>query len=325
MIKPSKTALRFAAIIVTTCLLFNACKKKEKDPEPETATVEESGQSSSDSRSAIDENDNAVNDINTTIGDYTKLMGKGTTAAGASTVCGMIVDTTGMSTGSITLNYNGATCLNRTRTGTIKLAIVNYTAGVRWKHAGAVVRIEYVNYKVARASDGKSIMLNGVQNLMNNSGGTWWDLYLTPNYLLITSITGTNLKATFEDGKTATYNINRKFTYTYPNNVLTCMGEGVGTSGNLLYLENYGTTRDGDAFTSQVSTPIKWNLTCGPWAPIQGVVNVKVASKNFDLKCIFGVDQAGNVVTVGANQCPYGWKLEWTVNNKTSDKLFKYY
>ncbi len=65
---------------------------------------------------------------------------------------------------------------------------------------------------------------------------------------------------------TASYNINRKFTYTYnPTTiVLTCVGEGIGiTSGSLSNLENFGTTRDGDLFTSQVTTPIVWLLQHG--------------------------------------------------------------
>jgi hypothetical protein len=320
--RTGKIALSFAVICISTSMALSSCKKKKEEPEEEPQ-VEENGQSSTDSRNAQDENDQAVNDINESIGNYTKLMGKGSGVT--TTPCGLTIDTTGMSSGSLTLNYTGVTCKNRTRTGTIKLAILNYAGGARWKNAGTVIKVDYVNYKITRASDGKSITLNGTQNLTNITGGTWWELLIVKTQTSVaTSVTGTNLKATFEDGKTATYNINRKFTYTIPGDIITCKGEGIGTSGSLTNLENFGTTRDGDAFTSQVSTPIIWNWTCGPWAPIQGAVNVKVASKSFDLKCTFGVDANGNPVTVGANQCPYGWKLEWTVNNKSNNKVFGY-
>ncbi|MCE3259593.1 MAG: hypothetical protein K0S12_1234, partial [Bacteroidetes bacterium] len=124
--------------------------------------------------------------------------------------------------------------------------------------------------------------------------------------------------------KTAVYNINRKFTYTLPGGIITCTGEGIGSSDGLGQLENYGTTRDGDAFTSQVTTPIVWNWTCGWWAPVAGAVNVKVEDKDFDLKVQFSVNQDGDAVTAAANDCPYGWKVEWTHKNKTNKKIFGY-
>jgi hypothetical protein len=146
---------------------------------------------------------------------------------------------------------------------------------------------------------------------------------------LISTVTGTNLNVTFEDNKTAIYNINRRITYTYPNTpgtssyILTVKAEGIGSNSGLTQLENYGTARNGDLFTSEVTTPIVWNLTCGG-AVLQGDVNVKVASKAYALRFLYGVDANGNSVTVGPNQCPYGWKLQWTVNGSTNFKVFGY-
>lgn len=307
-------------------LVFTACKKKETTKvEDVVPTSDESGQSGSDSRDTQSENDAAVNDINNVVGD-TKLLGRGADAAGingiAGTICGLSIDTTNILTGSILLNYNGTTCLNRTRTGSIKLTLQNFPA-VKWKNTGAVIKIDYLNYKIVRASDQKSILLNGTQYLTNVSGGTWVNLVLgTPS--LVTTITGTNLNVTFEDNKTAVYNINRKMTYTYPGTVLTCKAEGLGTTGSINNLENFGTTRNNEPFTSEVTTPIVWNMTCGG-AVIQGAVNIKVATKGFDLKFTYGVDTNGNPVTVSANNCPYGWKLEWTIAGKSNSKVIGYY
>jgi len=221
--------------------------------------------------------------------------------------------------------YNGVTCNNRTRTGTIRLT---WAPGTKWKNVGAVIKIEYLNYKITRASDQRSIMFNGTQNLTNVSGGNWVNLLFTTNYNLVNTITGTNLNVKFEDGKTAVYNINRKITYTYvgaafPNGVLTVKAEGIGTSGALNNLENYGTARNGDVFTSQVTTPIVWNVTCGG-AVLQGAVTVNDVTKNTSLKFLYGVDASGNPQTVGPNACPYGWKLEWTANGSSYSKVFGY-
>jgi hypothetical protein len=168
-------------------------------------------------------------------------------------------------------------------------------------------------------------MLNGIQNMTNISGGSWLELLvLKTQDSLVNSVTGTNLEVTFTDNKKAMYNINRKFTYTYPGQILTMKGDGIGSLNGLNNLENYGTTRDGDAFTSQVVKPIIWNVTCGPHAPIQGEIIKKVASKGFDLKCTYAVDQSGNTVTVSSNNCAYGWKLEWTLNGQANSKVFGY-
>lgn len=313
---------RILVLSMSLLLVFSACKKRK-------AFNDEDGQSSIDNREVQSENDAAVNDINDVVSQQNKLRGKGESVTGTTGVtgdiCGLTVDTNGLSTGSIKLLYNGTTCNNRKRTGTIKLTIQDYANGKRWKDAGCVLRVEYISYKITRASDGKSIQLDGTQYITNETGGSWLEfLILKTQASLGSTVKGTNLNATFEDGKSASYNINRRFTYTLPGNVLTCTGEGIGSLNGISNLENYGLTRNGDEFTSQVTTPIVWNLTCGWWAPVQGEVNIKVDNKDFELKCLFAVDSQGNAVTVDPNNCAYGWKVEWKYKNKTKKKVIGY-
>jgi hypothetical protein len=237
----------------------------------------------------------------------------------------MSIDTAGRSSGSITLNFDGTVCNNRARSGQIKLAIVDYNQGKRWRDKGCVLQIQFVSYKITRASDQKSIELNGIQQLSNESGGTWWDfLVLKTQNSLVHAMNGSDLKVKFESGKEATYNIHRRITYTLPNNILTCTAEGTGSKDNLSNLENYGVTRNGENFTSQVTAPIVWNVTCGANAPLSGQVNALVSGKAFSLQCTFGTDRDGYQVTVGSNQCAYGWKLTWTADGKSRTKVVGY-
>lgn len=291
----------------------------------------EDGQSSTDNRTVNSENDAVVSDVNTVVGNNALLHGRGTSSNNALnavlgiTATGYTIDTTGAYTGTIKINYDGTVINNRKREGSICLTILDYSTGKRWKQAGCILKVDYLDFKVTRSSDGKFVLINGTQNVTNISGGTWWELLITKTQSsLASSVTGSNLNVTFEDGKTAVYNINRKFTYTLPGNILTCTGEGIGSQDGMSTLENYGTTRDGDAFTSNVTTPIVWNLTCGPWAPVQGKVDIKVDEKEFNLLCTFGVDKDGNEVNVGANACPYGWKIEWKHKKKTNKKIIGY-
>ena len=226
--------------------------------------------------------------------------------------------------GTIKINYDGTVCGNRKREGSIRLTIQNYVSGKRWKDAGCVLKVDYLAYKVTRASDNKSLKFDGTHYVTNISGGTWWDLFIATQPNLSHSVTGTDLLVTFEDGATATCNINRRITYVWANLILTCTGEGIGSSNGLNNLENYGTTRDGDQFTSQVTTPVVWNTTCGAWAPVTGEVRIKVDSREFELVCTFGVNSSGVPVTVGANQCPYGLKLYWKYKKKDKTKIIGY-
>jgi hypothetical protein len=313
-----KFLLNTTVMCLGLMLTISSCKKKEDK-------MDESGQASSDSRQAISENDASINDINQTISDYPLMHGRASSSQNVNSICGLTVDTVGSYMGTIKLNYNGTSCNNRTRTGSIRLTIINYASGQRWKMAGCVMKVDYLAYRVTRTSDGQFIELNGTQNLTNISGGTWWELLIASQPNLSSSVTGTNLSVNFNGAGTANYNINRKFTYTWANSVLTCSGEGIGSSGGLSNLENYGTTRDGDGFTSQVTTPIVWNSTCGWGAPLSGNLKIKIPTKGLFLDCVFGVNSSGNPITVGSNQCAYGWKLNWTYGATNGNKTIAYW
>ncbi|MBS1635301.1 MAG: hypothetical protein JST26_05215 [Bacteroidetes bacterium] len=287
----------------------------------------ENGQASADNQAIQAQTDGAASDANTAIGNYTKLSGKMNQANGilSTNICGATIDTTGLYMGTVMINYNGTVCDNRKREGSIRLTIIDHALGKRWKDAGCVLKVDYLSYKVTRASDGKSLKFNGTHYVTNVNGGTWLNLVLNTQPNLVHTIKGDGLSVEFEDGHTSTWNIHRQYTYTWNGSVLTCTGEGIGTYNGISSLENWGTTRDGDEFTSQVTTPVVWNTTCGAWAPITGEVVIKVDSKFFELKCNFGVDASGNSVTTAPNSCPYGWKVEWKYKNKTNHKIFGYY
>ena len=248
-------------------------------------------------------------------------------------ICGASIDSSQITSGIVTMNFDGVTvCNNRKRSGSVKATIVNFVGGVRWKDPGAVLQLLYTDYKITRASDGASIKFNGTLSITNVTGGNlvYLLLGLAPNTTnLIHRVEGNSINVTFDDTKTATWNINRQYTYTkYMNGstpVIECKGEGMGTNSGLSNLENWGTTRDGDDFTSQVSEPVIWNTTCGLYAPVTGVLIIAVAAKEFELTTTIGVDISGNPVTPAINTCPYGLKVSWKWKNKTGSKLYKYY
>lgn len=311
--------------------IFISCEKRKE-------FKEEDGKTSEDNRNVQSECDQAINDVNnaiTNIGDingksYSKISINNQLINGE--ICGATIDTTLKLQGIVTINFDGVTvCNNRKRAGSIKATLIGFSTGTRWKDPGAVLELVYSDYKVTRASDGKSIKFNGTLNLTNVRGGNLILLILglEPNQTsLIHKAEGNNIQIVFDDSKNATWNINRKATYTKSMNgntlVITCTAEGIGTYNGINNLENWGTTRDGDAFTSQVSSPIIWNTTCGAGAPVTGVLIMKVDSKEFELTITAGVDQNGNPVTPSVNTCPYGLKVSWKWKNKEDSKIYPY-
>ncbi len=325
-----KSLYLFSALALVVSLSVSSCKKKKEEKaqqEQNEKTSKEGATASQESREAQAENETSVNEINQVISDNPKLSGRPADGGEArpTGICGLTIDSITQGNGVMLLTYNGTTCDNRTRTGSIKLSLQGYTTGTRWKNVGAVIKVEYNNYKVTRASDGASMMFNGTQFLTNVSGGNWWTLLILQTQpSLVTTITGSNLVVTYQDNTTATYNINRRLTYTISGSVITVKGEGIGNNGTFSDLENFGTTRIGDAFTSRVSTPIIWNTTCGAGAPLQGKLEIAVPAKNLTLEATYGIDISGNPVTVGPNQCAYGWKYLWSVNTASNTQIVKY-
>jgi len=318
-------------LAVTMIPVFISCKKNRE-------FKKEDGQASEDNRNVQSECDQAMSDANNVVSSVGNINGKSHGKSGAYTmltngeVCGASIDTTLKLQGIVTINFDGVTvCNNRKRAGSIKATLKDYVSGKRWIDAGAVLELVYTDYKVTRASDGKSIKFNGTLNLINESGGNLILLILgiTPNQTnLVHKAEGSNIQVVFDDTKTATWNINRKATYTKSMNgntiVLTCTAEGTGSYNGINNLENWGTTRDGDAFTSQVTEPVVWNTTCGAGAPVTGLVIMKIDSKEFELTITVGVDQNGNPVPPTVNNCPYGLKVSWKYKNKTNSKIFPY-
>ncbi len=307
----------FALSLIGFSTVLTSCKKRRE-------FKKESGQVSEDTKNIQAGIDDCVADANTAVSNNKTINGRVLQIAAIQTnVCGASVDTTQKSQGILTVTYDGTTvCDGRKKAGTVKITLVDFVNGKRWVDAGAVLQLDYTNFKVTRTSDNKSITFNGTNTITNVNGGNLVTLYLAWQTSLIRKVEGANLTAKFDDNTQATFNLSRKYTFTFSGNVLLCSGEGEGTSNGISSLENWGTTRDGDSFTSQVVNPVKWNSNCGWPKPLEGKLDIKVAAKDFDLITTFGVDASGNAVASG---CPWGLKVEWTYNNHTGNKLYQYH
>ncbi|MFN4235119.1 MAG: hypothetical protein ACK4IK_09975 [Bacteroidia bacterium] len=309
-----------AAAFIAISVSVISCSKERRE------FKKEDGQVSRDNKEIQSSIDDVTNEANRILSDNSLMSGKGNendeALAYLNNICGYTVDTTQRPQGILIINFDGTTnCNGRIRAGQVKLTLENYVNGARWRDTGAVVKVEYINYKVTRVSDNKSLTFNGIKNITNVSGGNAVLLILGFQNSLVHRVVGNNIQVKFDDGSTATFNLARKWTHTWSNNVYTVKGEGEGSQNGKNNLENWGTTRDGDNFTSQVLEPVIWNSTCGAHKPVSGKLDIVVDAKDFSFLTTFGVDNSGNVVT---GSCPWGLKVEWTYKNKTGTKLYPY-
>jgi hypothetical protein len=306
--------------IIALSVTVVSCRKERREFRKETGEV------SRDNKEIQSSLDDIVQEANRIVSDNNQMSGKGNendqVLAFMNNTCGYTIDTTQRPQGILIVNFDGTTnCNGRIRSGQVKLTLQNYTNGTRWRDVNAVLKVDFIDYKVTRVSDNKSLTFNGTKNITNVSGGNAALLILGFQNNLIHRVTGNNIQVKFDDGKTSIFNIARKWTHTWANNVYTVVGEGEGTLNGKNNLENWGTTRNGENFTSQVLEPVKWNSICGPHKPISGKLEIVVDSKDFSFLTTFGVDNNGNVVT---GSCPWGLKVEWTYKNKTGTKLYPY-
>lgn len=306
------------SIVVGTAILVLPSCRKNRLVKNETGQVSEDNSNiQAGMDAAVDDGTKAITSNSTTNGKIDGAL------LAALQVCGATTDTSLKTQGILTLNFDGTTnCNGRIRSGRIKLTLQDYSNGKRWKDAGAVLRLDFTDYKVVRASDNKSLTFNGASTVTNVSGGNIILLTFAIQPNLVHKVDGSSISVKFDDGKTSTFNISRRFTYTYASGVYNLVAEGTGTKNNLSNIENWGTTRDGDEFTSQVQEVVKWNSTCGAHKPLSGKIDIQVASKEFGLTTTLGTDNSGNVVSSG---CPWGLKVEWKYKNKTGSKLYAYH
>jgi hypothetical protein len=320
-VRATKSFIKAGLLCIALFFFISSCKKKR-------AFNEEDAQSTVDNRMAQGENDEALKDVEIAIMEQYLLRGRGTGSPDSTTsssLCGVAVDTTQILNGIVRLNYNGVACYGKKRTGTIQVTIQGYPLK-KWKHAGCVVKVDFLAYQVTRISDGKKIQLDGTQNITNISGDTWFELWYLNTRTLVHTVTGNNLKLTYDGSSSdvAIMNVNRRATYTFLDNVTTCKIEGLGVYDGKSNLGSWGQTRDGAQYTCEVVTPVVWKTACGAVAPVSGEVSINIDGKEYELKCLYGVDKEGNSVS-NENECPYGWKVSWSRKKKTNTRIFGYY
>lgn len=308
------TFVMLCAVLVLTAA---SCKKNK-------AFKQETAQTAVDLRHAMGEMDEVIKDVNTVLMEQYLLRGRVSSASTPSTsVCGVTLDTLGLLTGKVTLTYNGTDCFGRTRTGKVIFTVEDYPLR-KWKQKDCRVKIEYQQYQCQR-SGGLTVKLEGTQTIINESGGSWFELWYGGQGQVVYRHTGNDVKVTFSGDKTCYFSVDRRLTYTFANNITSCTVHGLSNQKGRPNVEAWGISSESDNFAAEVTDPYLWRTSCGPVAPLRGAVTVVIDEKDFDLKCRYGVDSGGNAVSENSGTCPFGWETTWSMKKKTNSRLFGYY
>ncbi len=288
--------------------IFTGCKKDKSD-EIDVDETPEQVVNASDERTMSSEMDASEDDANRLMLNFSQFRGIGWagTLSGNHIPCNSSIDSSLKSQGKLTITFSGNTCDNkRLRSGAITLQLpynsVSNTV-TPWSAAGCVMTVTFINFKVTRLSDNKSIIVNGTKYITNVNGGLVDDAtnFVTP---IVHHITGA-MQLTFDDGTTRSWNIDRTRSISRTSGVTTLTITGNSTQNGISNVSIWGINRKGNSFTVSIPTPIVMNSTCN-FDPISGVRVHKGVVR--ELTITFGVDQSGNAVTSG---CPYGYRLNW--------------
>jgi len=296
-----KNLLIVSAIIFFTCGIISC--KKDNNNSTTTDTATETKAQADDQSFFSNETDLATNDANASFNSYA---GSATqTPVGIETPPGFMlpcdasiaVDTASIPH-TITINYNSNNCnLTRNRTGTI---IISFPQGFKWREVNTVLTVQFVNFKVTRNIDKKSVVINGTRTITNVSGGLLKNLATTDS--IVHKIDDTNMSVTFDNDKQRTWETHFTRVFKYNNGIV------ISTTGAVS-----GTNRFGNTFTSTITQPLVVSQSCN-FNLISG--QVQHTGANITATVTFGLDSSGNPVS----SCPLllYYQVIWTRPNGTS-------
>jgi hypothetical protein len=212
-------------------------------------------------------------------------------------------------TRTLTLTYNGADCLGRfNRTGVVKASI---PAGKKWKDAGTTITVQYTNVVFKNLSNNKSITINGSHTITNVNGGL---LYQLGTLGTIThDIKSDGMTVTFDNGSQRTWKVARRRVFTFDNGYVITV-TGTHTEGNVTNVAEWGTNRDGRAFTSAIAEPLVFRQDCDFRLGSGKITHTLPA---FTSSATFGLNSSG-VATACPGAGKYYAKIEWAVAGGTT-------
>lgn len=318
----NRPVLKIAIVVAISAGVLGSCGILKKILD---SKVEQFNEDSNTYKAELDQADNDINDALSDIDGFGKT--EYHDQIFSSPLCGVTIDCTLISQGILTFNFDGVTpCFSpsRTRSGQI---VVELIAGNAWADAGAVIKQTFIDYKVTRLSNGRSIEFDGVKTLKNLNGHNWWQFLLGQTEFAYES-RALNMDVTFDNSQSAVWNHARTVTWSYvpagndPNIPYAYIGfasQGDTTINGTSGMDSWGTNRYGSEFVTYYTQNVSSNTYCGLWRFNSGQLVHEVDGDDYTLT--LGVDQNGDP---SPTTCAYGFEVSWHVGNNSNSQVFSY-
>lgn len=289
------------------------------------AQIEQFNNDSNTYKAELDQADNDINDALADIDGFGKTSYHNEVFS--SPLCGVTIDCTEINQGILYFNFDGVTpCFSpsRTRAGQIKVELIE---GNSWADAGAKLKQTFIDFKVTRLSNGRSIEFDGVKTLKNLQGHDWLQ-FIQGNTDFSYESRALAMDVAFDNSQSAVWNHARTVTWSYvpagtdPNVPYAYVGfaaQGDTTINGTSGMDSWGVNRFGSNFVTYYNQPITSNTYCGLWRFNSGQLVHEVDGDDYTLT--LGVDQQGNTTS---NTCAYGFEVSWNVGNNSNSQVFSY-
>jgi hypothetical protein len=329
-----KTMNFFRITILVTCIgLFFACSKSNNSGASSTATTESDLQAQSDDQTMASNEDDAMNsDADAALSSNVSIAGSSVNSTpvnnriatmgvngidSANVICDATItfDTTS-TTRTITITYNGSNCWgNRTRSGSISITV---PTGVHWGDVGATVTITVDNLTIKRVRDGKSVTFNGTKTITNVTGGLLKDL---ANLASVTHTITATLTITYNNGKTADWNVAKQRVFTY-NDGVQISTTGTHSDGTNTNVAEWGDNRFGVSYESLITAPKVIEQSCD--FRLTSGANEIINSKGATATISYGLDSTGAATTCPGSGTYYAKLVYVGPAGKTFTYIFPY-
>ncbi len=300
----------------TALLMFSVVSCKKSNTDNEADYTEEFKVQSDDHTFMTAETDEVTADANTALENDPTLAGRP-----LYTICGATVATVSNANARVvTITYNGNNCKGtRKRVGVVELSIQGAN---KWKNAGTVLSVKYMNLKITRLSDTtKSITVNGTEIYTNTSGGKLLDVALN-NATVTHDITGSGLSLTFDDGTQRLWNVSKRRVFSNVGGNVVVTTTGTHSDGINSDIAEWGTNRKGKVFTARIVEPIVMKQDCD-----FRIGSGKICYTKFvvPIYVTFGLDASGVPTTCPGTSSTYFMKIDWTKLNGTAQSVIRPY
>jgi hypothetical protein len=303
----TKNLFRLGFLMVAALTIMLAGCSKDKTTQKGSNNTESMQQLAKDENNFDNAADQAMNDAN-------NVLSSGKDKSTASGPCNATVTFQPLVGDTLVIDivYNGNDCNgSHFRTGHIQLR-ANYNE--TWATPGATVIMILDNFFIRKNATMKAITLNGKKHFQNFSGHNLFELGLDSTVTSVVHRAWGYVTATFDDGTSRQWFIDRQRTFTGSLIALVVTDDGLGTADGYNSLATWGTDRNGELFYTSITQSVVHKQLCN-FNPCSGIIIHQIPAASKSATITFGYDSNNNLITNG--DCPTRYRLDWVMNGNS--------